>query len=177
MAETGELARPYAAAAFKQADEEDRLAEWAEMLELLSAVARDPTMSGLIANPGVDRARLVELFIDVCGDRLSDTGRNFVKVVGQYGRFVLLPDISQRFAEERAAREGRNHVHVTSAFDLSEPQRTTIAAAMEKRLGSKVTLDCAVDDALIGGVVIRAGDLVIDASLRGRLGQLAQMLA
>ena len=177
MAETGELARPYAVAAFKQAEEEGRLGEWADMLELLAAIARDPTMSGLIANPRVDRARLVELFIDVCGDRLSDTGRNFVRVVGQYGRFALLPDISQRFAEERAAREGRNHVHVTSAFELSDPQRTTIVTAMEKRLGTKVTLDCAVDDSLIGGVVIRAGDLVIDASLRGRLAQLAQTLA
>ena len=177
MAETGELARPYAVAAFRQAEEEGRLAEWAEMLELLAAVARDPTMSGLIANPRVDRARLVELFIDVGGDRLSDTGRNFVKVVGQYGRFALLPDISQRFAEERAAREGRNHVYVTSAFDLSEAQRADIAASMEKRLGTRVTLDCEVDDSLIGGVVIRAGDLVIDASLRGRLGQLARTLA
>ena len=177
MAETGELARPYAVAAFKQADEEGRLGEWAEMLELLGAVARDATVSGLIANPRVDRARLVELFIEVCGDRLSDTGRNFVKVVGEYGRFALLPDISERFTEERAAREGRNQVHVTSAFKLSKAQRANIAAAMEKRLGTKVTLDCAVDDSLIGGVVIRAGDLVIDASLRGRLEQLSQTLA
>ena len=177
MAETGELARPYAVAAFKQADEEGRLGEWAEMLDLLAAIARDATVGGLIANPRVDRARLVELFIDVCGDRLSDTGRNFVRVVGEYGRFALLPDIAQRFAEERAAREGRNRVHVTSAFDLSKPQRKTIVKAMEKRLGTKVTLDCSVDDALIGGVIIRAGDLVIDASLRGRLDQLAQTLA
>ena len=177
MAETGELARPYAVAAFKQADEEGRLGEWAEMLELLAAVARDPTMSGLIANPRVDRSQLVDLFIDVCGVRLSDTGRNFVKVVGEYGRFALLPEISERFAEERAAREGRNHVQVTSAFKLSKSQRKTIVEAMEKRLGTKVTLDCDVDDSLIGGVVIRAGDLVIDASLRGRLEQLAQTLA
>ena len=177
MAETGELARPYAVAAFKQADEEGRLGEWAGMLELLAAVARDSTMSGLIANPRVDRTQLVGLFIDVCGARLSDTGRNFVKVVGEYGRFALLPDISERFAEERAAREGRNHVHVTSAFKLSKPQRKTIVGAMEKRLGTKVTLDCEVDNSLIGGVVIRAGDLVIDASLRGRLEQLAQTLA
>ena len=177
MAETGELARPYAVAAFKQADEEGRLGEWAGMLDLLAAIARDATMSGLIANPRVDRARLVELFIEVCGDRLSDTGRNFVKVIGEYRRFALLPHISERFAEERAAREGRNHVEVTSAFKLSKKQRASIVQAMEKRLGSKVTLDCEVDDSLIGGVVIRAGDLVIDASLRGRLEQLAQTLA
>ena len=177
MAETGELARPYAVAAFKQAEEESRLGEWAEMLELLAAIARDSTMSALVASPRVDRARLVELFIDVCGDRLSETGRNFVKVVGQYGRLALLPDISRRFAEEHAAREGRNQVQVTSAFELSAPQRERIVAAMERRLGTRVTLDCTVDDALIGGVVIRAGDLVIDASLRGRLGQLAQTLA
>ena len=177
MAEPGELARPYAVAAFRQAEEEGRLGEWADMLELLAAVARDPTMSGLIANPRADHARLVDLFIDVCGERLSDTGRNFVRVVGHYGRFASLPEISRRFAEERAAREGRDQVHVTSAFELSEPQRAAIIAAMEQRLGTKVTLDCEVDASLIGGVVIRAGDLVIDASLRGRLGQLAQALA
>ena len=177
MAESGELARPYAVAAFKQAEEEGRLGEWAGMLELLATVARDPMVSGLIANPGVDRARLVEFFVDVCGDRLSDTGRNFVKVVGHYGRFALLPEVSRRFAEERATREGRNQVQVTSAFELSEAHRATIVEAMEQRLGTKVTLDCEVDDSLIGGVVIRAGDLVIDASLRGRLEQLGQMLA
>lgn len=177
MAESGELARPYAVAAFKQAEEEGRLGEWAEMLELLAAVARDPTTKGLIANPRVDRSQLVDLFIDVCGDRLSDTGRNFVKVVGQYGRFALLPSIAERFAEERAAREGRNHIHVTSAFELSDSQRGAIVEAMEQRLGTRVTLDCTVDASLIGGIVIRAGDLVIDASLRGRLGQLAQTLA
>ena len=178
MAETGELARPYAVAAFKQAEEEGKLGEWAEMLDLLATIARDPTMSGLIANPRVDRTRLVELFIDVCGDRLSDTGGNFVRVVGQYGRFTLLPAIAQRFAEERAAREGRNQVHVTSAFDLSEPQRSDHRRRRWRSVSArKVTLDCAVDDSLIGGVVIRAGDLVIDASLRGRLEQLAQTLA
>ena len=176
MAESGELARPYAVAAFKQAEEEGRLGEWAGMLELLATVARDPMVSGLIANPGVDRARLVELFIDVCGDRLSDTGRNFVKVVGHYGRFALLPEVSRRFAEERATREGRNQVQVTSAFELSEAHRATIVAAMEQRLGTKIELDCTVDGSLIGGVVVRAGDLVIDASLRGRLGQLVQAL-
>ena len=177
MAETGELARPYAVAAFKQADEEDRLGEWAGMLELLATVANDPAMSSLIANPRVDRAALVELFIDVCGDHLSDTGRNFVRIIGQYNRFALLPAISRRFAEERAAREGRDQVRVTSAFELSDAYRASIIEVMEKRLGTKVTLDCAVDRSLIGGVVIRAGDLVIDASLKGRLGQLAQTLA
>ena len=176
MAEPGELARPYAVAAFKQAQEEGRLGEWAGILELLAAIARDPAMSGLIANPRVDRNRLTELFIDICGDRLFDTGRNFIKVVGHYGRFALLPEISRRFAVEQAAREGRNQVHVTSAFELSDAQRSTIVAAMEKRLGTKVTLDCAVDGSLIGGVVIRAGDLVIDASLKGRLEQLTQAL-
>ena len=177
MAEPGELAQPYAVAAFRQAEEEGRIGEWADMLELLAALARDPAMGGLIADPRVEGERLVGLFIDVCGDRLSDTGRNFVRVIGHYRRFALLPEVSRRFAAERAAREGRDQVHVASAFALSAPQRAAIVEALEQRLGTKVTLDCEVDGSLIGGVVIRAGDLVIDASLRGRLGQLAQALA
>lgn len=177
MAESGELARPYALAAFKQAEEEGRLGPWADMLDLLATVARDAAMRGLIANPRMDHARLVDLFIDVCGDRLSDTGRNFVRVIGHYGRFALLPEVSRQFAAERAAREGRDQIQVTSAFELSESQRTAIITAMERRLGTKVTLDCAVDTSLIGGVVIRAGDLVVDASLKGRLEQLTRVLA
>lgn len=176
MTESAGLARPYAIAAFRQAQEESALGEWGRMLDLLATIARDPSVHALIANPRIDRARLVDLFIEVGGEHLSSTGRNFVRVIGHYGRFALLSEIARLFERERAAHEGRSEVHVTGAFELTEEQRTEIIQVMEKRLGKKVSLVFDLDAGLIGGVVIRAGDLVIDASIKGRLGQLAQSL-
>ena len=175
MQEHGEIARPYAVAAFKQAREEGSLPAWAEMLATLETVVRDPLMSGLIANPKVDVDQVVELILDVAPD-LSETGRNFVKVLGAYRRLALIPGIRALFDAERARQEGRSDVVVTSAYELSDTERDAIAGVVGKKLGTEVTLNVEVDESLIGGVVIRAGDMVIDASLRGRLAQLGQAL-
>jgi len=172
MENTGELARPYAIAAFKQARDESKLSQWSDMLALLATIVRDPTMMGLTASPKVSRSQLAELIIDVGGDAFSNTGQNFVRVLAEYGRLGLAPDIEQIFNQECSALEGRSEVSVTSAYELSDSQVQDIVSAMSKRLGTDVNVSVDVDDSLIGGIVIRAGDLVIDASLRGRLGKL-----
>ena len=176
MADTGELARPYAMAAFQQAKEEGRLSEWSDMLETLTLITKDPTMGGLIVNPKVNKEQLVALIIDVAGERLSSTGQNLVRVLGEYGRLGLVADIQRVFNEERSRQEGRSEVTVISAFELSPEQEQKISNAMRERLGTEVSLSVEIDKALIGGVMIRAGDLLIDASLRGRLTQLGQTL-
>jgi F-type H+-transporting ATPase subunit delta len=172
MENTGELARPYAIAAFKQAQEKSKLSQWSDMLASLVTIVRDPTMMGLTASPKVSRSQLAELIVDVGADAFSNTGQNFVRVLADYGRLGLAADIEKIFNEERAALEGRSEVSVTSAYKLSEDQVQNIVNAMSKRLGTDVNVSVDVDDSLIGGIVIRAGDLVIDASLRGRLGKL-----
>lgn len=176
MAEVSTIARPYALAAFKQAKEEGKLGAWSEIIGVLATIVSDPLMKGLIANPRVKRADLAGLIIDVGGDALSDTGKNFVRVLAENGRLAYLPEILRIFEEERAESEGRSQVEVTSAFDLDEGQKKQIASAMSKRLGTKIDLSVKVDDSLIGGVIVRAGDLVIDASLRGRMNRLANSL-
>ena len=176
MQDIDELGRPYAIAAFQRAREENKLAEWGEMLTLLRQIVIDPTMSGLVANPKVDNEQLSALILDVAGDGLSVEGQNFVRVLAEYGRISLLPGIAEVFERERAAHEGRSDVSVISAFELTADQENQIGAAMRKRLGTEVSLSVEVDSSLIGGVVIRAGDLVIDASLRGRFNQLSQSL-
>lgn len=176
MAEVSTIARPYALAAFKQAKEEKKLAEWSEMIETLALVVSDPLMKGLIANPGIKRDQLADLIIDVGGKALSDTGKNFVRVLAEKNRLKYLPEARRIFEEERAESEGRSRVEVTSAFELNDAQKKKITNAMSKRLGTEVDLSLNVDGALIGGVVIRAGDLVIDASLRGRMNRLANTL-
>ncbi len=176
MAEVSTIARPYALAAFKQAKEEEKLGEWSEMIETLVLIVSDSSMKGLIANPSVKRDQLADLIIDVGGKSLSDTGRNFVRVLAEKNRLKYLPEARRIFEQERAESEGRSRVEVTSAFELSDDQMKKITSAMSKRLGTEVDLSVRVDDALIGGVVIRAGDLVIDASLRGRMSRLANTL-
>lgn len=176
MAEVSTVARPYALAAFKQAKEEKKLGEWSEMIEALALIVSDPLMKGLIVNPRVKRDQLADLIIEVAGKALSDTGRNFVRVLLEKNRLKYLPEVRRIFEEERAESEGRSKVEVTSAFELNDDQKKKITSAMSKRLGTEVDLAVKVDDALIGGVVIRAGDLVIDASLRGRMSRLANTL-
>ena len=176
MADTGELARPYAIAAFQQAIEEGELEQWGDMLQTLALIGKDPTMAGLIVNPKVNTEELVGLILDVAGERLSEGGRNLVKILGEYGRLGLMSQIERLFNEERSRQEGRSEVTVISAFELNAEQEQVISNAMRKRLGTEVTLTIEIDADLIGGVLIRAGDLMIDASLRGRLTQLGQTL-
>jgi len=177
MESSTKTARPYAIAAFRQAQEEGDTGRWSAMLSLLGAVTADPAMRGLIANPKVKRSELASLIIDVCGDGLTESGRNFVRVLAENRRLGIVGDIAAAYEAERANAEKRNEVVVVSARELSAEQENTLTAAMTKRLGTRVDLSVQVDPALIGGVVIRSGDTVIDASVRGRLTQLRQALA
>ena len=177
MQDVSALARPYGMAAFKQAQEEGKVGEWSDMLRLLVLIMQDSTMLGLISNPKVDDQQLAELIIDVAGDGLSKTGQNLVRVLAENERLGEMAAIQAIFEQERDRVEGRSHVQVTSAFALSDEQQKRIGESMSKRLGTEVDVSVTVDDSLIGGVIIRAGDTVIDASLRGRLSQLGQSLA
>ena len=171
------LARPYAVAIFRLAQEKGELDLWSETLNFLAEVARDPTMKGLIADPRLEASRLAEVVIDVAGGRLSDFGENLVKVLAEeHGRLALLPAIAEGYEKERAAAEKRQTVEVVSAYAVNPQVKQIISEAMKKRLGCEVVLETRVDRSLIGGVVIRAGDLVIDASLKGRLRQLESNL-
>ncbi|RKZ34956.1 MAG: F0F1 ATP synthase subunit delta [Gammaproteobacteria bacterium] len=176
MSEKSTLARPYALAAFKQAQQEEQIRQWSEMLELLGKVATDSAVASLIADPRVPGEVVAGTLNEALHEQLSLTGRNFVRVLAENGRLSLLPEISAVFEVLRAEYERRTHVRVVSAFELSSAQERTIAEAMEKRLGQSVEITAEVDQTLIGGLIIRAGDVVIDRSVRGRLGQLATQI-
>jgi len=170
------LARPYAEAVFRLAREQKTLAGWSEMLQLASAVAADPQMTRLIDNPRIPRARFVDFFLDVCGKKLDKDGANFVRLLTENHRLALLPEIAALYEALRAEAETRVEAEVVSATAVSDAQLKTIAAALKKRLGRDVTLATRLDPSLVGGIVIRAGDLVIDGSVRGKLGALATHL-
>ena len=173
MAEKSTIARPYAQAAFDIAEAEGNLPGWSEMLAALASVASDEAMQAVISDPSVDDEVINGLFFDLCGEVLSDKGRNFVRVLTENGRLDVLPEIAAAFEAQRAEAEKTVNAEVTSAFPLSDAQQKAIIEALKKRLGRDVSLETKVDASIVGGAVVRAGDLVIDASVNSQLEKLA----
>ncbi|MGH8198791.1 MAG: F0F1 ATP synthase subunit delta [Steroidobacteraceae bacterium] len=176
MADKSTIARPYAKAAFEEARDRKRLGPWSEALRTAAAVVSDPRVEALLGNPRVTPEELAALVSEIAGPQLDEQGRNFMQALADNRRLSLLPEISGLFDELKGEAEGVIDVTVTSAAPLDDSQRTKLTAALERRLQRTVRLQCATDPALIGGAVLRAGDLVIDGSLRGRLERIAYEL-
>jgi F-type H+-transporting ATPase subunit delta len=171
------IARPYARAAFAEARLDERLGPWSESLRLAAEVVRDPRVAALLGNPRVTAGELARLVIDIAAGRLGAHGENFVHTLAANRRLGYLPEISARFDVLKDNAAGVADVTVSSATALAEAERDKLAAALGRRLKRTVHLHCEVDPRLIGGAVLRAGDLVIDGSLRTRLERIAYELA
>jgi len=176
MAENSTIARPYAQAAFDIANEKSDLKSWSDMLQLIATVASDAVMSDMISNPSIEREKIVEIIVDVCGENLNDLAKNFVKVLADNGRLNVATEIAQGYEEHRAEAEKTVEAEVTSAFPLSDAQVKSMTEALKKRLGREVTLNTNIDETIVGGAIIRAGDLMIDGSVSGQLDKLATTL-
>ena len=170
------IARPYAEAVFARAVETDKLDLWSDMLDLLAVAARDPALSGLVASPKLDRAQMTELMLDIGGGRLSDEGQNLVRVLVANGRLAVLPEIAALFEIRKAEQQGTLDVEVTSAFAMPAAQEQQLADALKRKLGREIRITTSQDPELIGGFKLRAGDMVIDGSVSGQLGKLANEL-
>ncbi len=177
MLEKATIARPYAEAAFAQALEEGKLSEWSAMLNRLSIVVSDENMSGVINNPKLNNEQLTQFIIETCGDSLDKTHKNFISILVEAERIKLAPEVFSLFEQKHAAAEGFSDVDVITAYPLDDAQVNAISESISKRLGKKVDINTEQDKALIGGVIIRAGDSVIDASIRGRLKELNNIFA
>ncbi len=177
MAEAITVARPYAQAAFDEARELGELKSWSDMLQSLAQVVINPEVRAIITSPRIIKSQLVDLMLALPGDKMSEIQQSFVKLLVEGQRLTLLPEIVMLFEVMRAEAEKNVDVIVTSAFDLSEAQKQKIAEALQKRMGREIRLSCETDRKLLGGVVIRAGDKVIDGSARTHLSELANALA
>lgn len=177
MAEKTTIARPYALAMFESAKEKGQMAKVAEALQIAAAAVSDPALASMIGNPDVGDDKIIALLIDLCGDRASNEVGNFFKLLAEYDRLTVLPEIADLFESYRAEEESTVEAEVVSAAELSDAQKTRIAKGLKKRLGREVTLQCSVDESLIGGAIIRAGDLVIDGSITSQLNKLGQALS
>jgi F-type H+-transporting ATPase subunit delta len=177
MAEILTIARPYAQAAFLFASSQQAMKEWSGMLEFLAAVAADPGMTALIDNPRMTEAQLAELFIGIGANRLDDKCHNFIRLLAENRRLKLLPEIAALFEIQRREAEKSVRAELITAFPATEAQKASVAAALKQRLEREIELECTTDAALLGGAIIRAGDLVIDGSVRGKLERLGNALS
>ncbi len=176
MAELMTLARPYARAAFDAARSNSQLAEWAEGLAVAAAIVGEPKIKQLLAAPGLTAAQKSAAFAETCGSALNRQFNNFISVLAENKRLALLPYIQTLFLDLKAQLEKSVSVEITTAFAISPQIQDQLIAALTKKLERSVTLEGKLDESLIGGAVIRAGDTVIDGSVKGRLAQLADTM-
>ncbi len=177
MSELTTAARPYARAAFKYATEHQVVDKWLDMLSFCAAVVEDASMKAALEQPRLNRLQKGELFIEVCADQINEQCKNFIKMLAENDRLSLLPEITVLYHHDQLEAEGAVDAELISALEVSEQQVRSIEQSLAKRLGKKVSLTTRIDNTLIGGAIIRAGDMVIDGSVRGRLEKLSNTLS
>ncbi len=185
MADNNTVARPYARAAFEVAQESNALAELSESLAVAKALMEDGQVAAFLLVPTLSDTQRLEflqgLFAKAVGEGSvfaggSLHGTNFIKLLLENDRVAVLPEIADHFEALKAKVENTVDAVITSAVPLSKEQQQAMAASLRKKLGREINVTTEIDEKLIGGAVIRAGDVVIDGSLRARLEGLANAL-
>lgn len=176
MSQLTTFARPYARAAFETAIADGSLKGWSASLGLLAALVKDPKVAGYLSDPSRNTGEQAQALIDLCGSELDAKAQNLVVVLAANKRLPLLPEIAALFEALKADYEKTIDVDVISAFELDQGAEQNLVSALKQRLQRDVKLNVSVDRSLIGGLVVRAGDLVIDSSVRGRLNKLAESI-
>lgn len=174
--EQATVARPYAEAIFSRAQETGQLDEWSSILDFLAQVVRNPEIAGLISSPKLSAQQVEALVLEIGAAQLGLEGANLVKLLVQNDRLGLVPEIALQFEQLKREHQGLLKVRVVAAFPIEDDQRDAIAAALKARLNREIEVAAETDPALLGGMIIRAGDLVIDGSVRGQLDKLAAEL-
>ena len=176
MIEPTTLARPYARAAFEHARGADQLSEWQGALAELATISADDKVAAALRDPNQTAAQRASTLATLAGDGLPQAVGNLLAIMSDNGRLSLLPEVSAIFDQLKQAVESTIAVHVTSAYPLSDTETQTLSETMQAKLNRSITLTSEADPSLLGGALIRADDLVIDGSVRGRLNKLAGTL-
>jgi F-type H+-transporting ATPase subunit delta len=165
-------ARPYAKAAFAIANASNNISAWSNLLQNAAWVIAQPKVELFLQNPRITSEQSYEWMADVCSPVLMAEGKNFLKLLADNKRLLILPEIADLFEHYRVEQEKIINVEITSALPLEKTETAEIAKALNKKLQREINLDCKVDKDLIGGIIIRADDQVIDSSIRGKLNRL-----
>lgn len=176
MSELTTTARPYARAIFELASEAKTLTQWSDSLAFLGAIASDDSVRAVLNNPSLTKQQLAQVVIDIADGHLDDKAQNLVKQLAEYGRLNALSEIVTLFEAMKDEAEGIVEVTITSAQKLSDEEIQSISAALKKRLDADIKVKTVIDESILGGVIIRAGDLVIDGSIQGRMHNIAHAL-
>jgi len=177
MADYTTVARPYARAVYQQAIETSSIDGWNDVLALMAAVVNDADMCSLLDDPEISNEQQAVLMLKVIGDKLDAQQQNLIKLMAENGRLKALPEVSEQFEIYRAEAEGKVDAEVRSAFPLSSEQEESITNTLKAKLGREVTITTTIDESLIGGVIIKAGDTIIDGSMKSQLESLALTLS
>ena len=177
MSELTTAARPYARAVFEMANETGDLAKWSELLAFMGAVAGNEEVQSLLASPKMAKQAGADAFIKLCDKKLDDKAENLVRMLAENDRLSLLPEMSVIYETLKDEAEGSVEALVTAAKKLTQAEEKSIVTALKKRLGRDVKLKVSVDKSLLGGAIIRAGDLVMDGSLKGRLEKMTHVMS
>ena len=173
MAELRTLARPYAKAVFQVASEQNNTAGWSENLALLKAVTGHQAVARLIASPSMTAGLQIEKLAGLLGDDIDDSTKNFLTILAENKRLPLLPQIADLYEELKAQKERSVDVSISAAYPLDEQTESKLAAALREKLQRDIKVKTSIDKSLLGGVLVKAGDIVIDGSIKGRLAKLA----
>ncbi|MFU8813874.1 MAG: F0F1 ATP synthase subunit delta [Pseudomonadales bacterium] len=176
MAELATLARPYANALFDLAKSEQALEQWSRMLSYLAAASADQRVKQMLESPDLATEVKAQRLTDLCGEELSDRAKNLIKLLARNKRLGVLGEIREQFEARKAEEERVLEVEVVSAYELSPEQSDRLREALQRKFEREVNLTGRVDPDMLGGAIIRAGDTVIDGSIRGRLDKLAETL-
>ncbi|MGS2718346.1 F0F1 ATP synthase subunit delta [Eionea flava] len=176
MAELITLARPYAKAAFEYARSDSKLDAWSSSLAAAASVVQQSVVEGLLDSPTKTSEEKAALVIELCGDELDGKVKNFISVMAENKRLSLLKEVQALFEDFKSQQEKFSDITVSTAFDIDEAVEKSLKEKLSKVLEGDVALSTTIDKALIGGVVIRAGDMVIDGSIRGRLAKLSEAI-
>ena len=177
-------ARPYARAAFEDAQAAQALPLWSELLQVTAAIAADPAMRRLLGpwNPQLRGEQKAELVAGLCrdlrdGEETPTVFVAFLRMLAEFHRLHQLPGIAVLFERLRAEAESVLHAQLITSVAVTDVQRERVSQALKAKFNRSVELDCRTDTSLIAGAVIRIGDRVIDGSARGRLDKLAMALS
>ena len=176
MAELSTLARPYARAAFEYAREHNALEEWSQQLTTAAAVVGENRLESVLDDPALTAEQQAQILSDVCGEELGGAVKNFIAILADNKRLALLSEVHAQFAQFKSNLEKSVDVEVISAFDLADETQDKLASVLRNKLEREVNVSTTTDQNLLGGVLIRAGDMVIDGTVRGRLNKLAEAM-
>ena len=176
MAELATIARPYAEAAFGLARDEQALSQWSDMLRFAATVIDDPRVAQALDNPRLDAAAKESLLLSIGGDRFNGAARNFIRVLVEGERVMLLPQIATMFETLKNDAEATAKATIETAFELTDAQVDELRRALEKRFGRKIEATVSVNPELIGGARVTVGDAVLDGSVQAKLAAMHAQL-